>query len=199
VPLGKSIPGETPLDDLSGLKVKDIATRAQLNAVEAENIRQAAVKYFAGRLSRRSARFDFSWLLKLHREMFGDVWAWAGRPRKCNLNLGVPWPHVETRLYILLQNLQFWNDQTKDLLEQAALLHHEAVAIHPFMNGNGRWARMLSNIWLKLHKQPITVWPEAGVAKMNVVRKEYLTALRQADEGDFAGLLELHRKYSASK
>ena len=46
------------------------------------------------------------------------------------------------------------------LLDQAVFLHHRAVAIHPFPNGNGRWSRLISNIWLKLHDQPIVRWPE---------------------------------------
>ena len=43
-----------------------------------------------------------------------------------------------------------------DLSEQAVLLHHRAVQIHPFENGNGRWSRLLANIWLKKHAHPIT-------------------------------------------
>ena len=38
--------------------------------------------------------------------------------------------------------LRFWEtNATFDLLEQAMLLHHRAVQIHPFENGNGRWSR----------------------------------------------------------
>lgn len=73
----KSVTGETPID-VSGLKVSGVVNRGQLSVVEAENIRQAIVKYLGGPLTRRTAKFDLSWLLKLHREMFGDVWTWAG-------------------------------------------------------------------------------------------------------------------------
>ena len=72
------IPGETPLDDLSGLRVQGITTKAALNAVEAENIRKATVKYLAAKPTRRIAPFDVAWMLRLHEEMFGDVWKWAG-------------------------------------------------------------------------------------------------------------------------
>lgn len=40
----KSIPGETPVDDLSGLKIKTVRTRRQLAIVEAENIRKATLR-----------------------------------------------------------------------------------------------------------------------------------------------------------
>jgi fido (protein-threonine AMPylation protein) len=66
-------PGQTPLDDISGLRIKGIRTQAELNAAEAENIRKAATKYLARRPTQRSARFDVPWSLRLHREMFGDV------------------------------------------------------------------------------------------------------------------------------
>jgi len=36
----KPIPGETPIDDISGLKPKGVTTRAQFNDVEARNIRK---------------------------------------------------------------------------------------------------------------------------------------------------------------
>lgn len=52
------------------------------------------------------------------------------------------------------------------------------VAIHPFLNGNGRWARMLANIWLKRNGHPITEWPEATISFKSVIRDEYLAAIR---------------------
>jgi hypothetical protein len=41
MPLWKSIPGETPIEDVSGLKIKGLQNRADLNRVEAENIGKA--------------------------------------------------------------------------------------------------------------------------------------------------------------
>lgn len=82
------------------------------------------------------------------------------------------------------------------LIEQAARLHHGAVSIHPFENGNGRWARMLANIWLKLHGSPPTVWPQESVGETSIIRDEYLNAVKAADAMDFAPLIALHEKYS---
>ena len=194
--LWKPIPGETPIDDISGLKIKGITLRRELNEAEAQNNLQAAIKYFAGALSGQTAPFTLSWALQLHREMFGDVWQWAGVLRTVDLNLGVPWQHVETRLYDLLVNLKYWANTP--LVEQAALLHHQAVAIHPFLNGNGRWARMLANIWLKLQGGEPTAWPETTVGETSPVRADYLNAIRAADQGDYAALIELHRRFTAS-
>ena len=69
-------------------------------------------------------------------------------------------------------------------------LHYRAVGIHPFPNGNGRWARMLANIWLRRHGHPITEWPEETIGSVSVIRKEeHLTAIRAYDEGDEGPLL----------
>src|SRR5687767_3702032 len=137
----RTILDETPIDP-SGLKVKGITNRHQLNLFEAENIRKAVAKYLARKPTRRTARFDLSWARRLHREMFGDVWEWAGSFRTEDKNLGLPWHQVETSLQALLDDLACWGQYGMDLVEQAARLHHRAVHIHPFENGNGRWSRL---------------------------------------------------------
>lgn len=45
------------------------------------------------------------------------------------------------------------------VIATAAEFHHRAVWVHPFEDGNGRWARLLANIWLMQHDQPVTIWP----------------------------------------
>jgi hypothetical protein len=74
------LPGETPIDR-SGLKRKGITKRAGLNRAEAANIRKAVVKYLAAKPSGRSAPFTLTWVKRVHKQMFGDVWRWAGNFR----------------------------------------------------------------------------------------------------------------------
>ena len=193
----ETLPGETPIDDISGLKLKEVRTRKQLSLVEAENVLKATVKYLAAKPSRRLARFDLTWFLKLHAEMFGDVWEWAGKPRQVDLNIGVAWYQVEADLQNLVDDLEYWEKNWPDVLEQAVHLHHRAVHVHPFMNGNGRWARMLANVWLRLHDFPVTEWPEEAIGAVSPVRNEYLAAIMSADNGEMEPLLDLHRRFSA--
>src|SRR5262249_43345042 len=150
--------------------------------------------YLLGTPDPETAPFDYAWALSLHHDMFGSIWRWAGKTRRIDLNLGVPWGQVETRLFDLFLRLPYWKDMP--LLEQAARLHHEAVAIHPFENGNGRWSRMLANIWLKRQGSPPTFWPEATVGEASVIRDDYLQALQAADRGDLRPLIDLHAKYT---
>lgn len=193
---GPSIPGQTPLDDLSGLRIRSIRSTAELNAAEAENIRKATLKYLAAKPTRRSARFDVAWLSRLHREMFGDVWDWAGAFRKHETNIGAPAFEIEMRLHNLVEDLRAWSNSSMPLLEQAVRLHHVAVAIHPFANGNGRWARMVSNIWLKLNGAEPIEWPEVTIGTASAIRGEYLAAVREADRGDYGPLLALHTRFA---
>lgn len=154
-----AIPGETPIDRI-GLRIASITTRRELNAYEAEGIRKVALKYFATKPNQRLASFEMGWLLKLHREMFGSVWDWAGKIRSKELNLGYPIGAIAEGLASLIGDLHSWSGYGVPLIEQSARLHHRAVKIHPFNNGNGRWSRMLANIWLRRNDEQPIMWPE---------------------------------------
>lgn len=193
------IPGETPLEDLSGFKhIKSFPhpTRAIVNELEAKNILKATMKYLAKRPAKKSAPFDYSWLLKLHKEMFGDVWGWAGEFRTTAKSIGVAPVQIREELAIMLQFLHQWEEDGLDPIEIATRLHHKAVYIHPFENGNGRWSRMLANVWLKLHGHSPTLWPSNLDDETNI-RDKYLAAVREADQHIFEPLIQLHKEYSS--
>jgi Fic-DOC domain mobile mystery protein B len=190
------IAGETPIDP-SGLKDRSITTRRDLNRAEALNIAKAHVKYLAAAPTSKLAPFDYDWFLRLHREMYCDVWTWAGRPRQVDLNLGVPWAQVSEQVLALTRDLPCWAESGASPAEQAARLHYRAVWIHPFHNGNGRWARLLANVWLRRQGAPLILWPEETIGQESVIRDCYIKALRDADNGDLGPLLALHAKYAA--
>lgn len=194
----KSIDGAT-LFDPSYLIDKTIRTRSELNRAEARNILRAIEKYLATRPSPRKAPFHLPWMLKLHHEMFGDVWENAGEIRKEDLNIGVAWHQVEVQLFELQQDLECWQSNRIDIVEQSARLHHRAVFIHPFHDGNGRWARLLANILLMRSGKSIIRWPESGMLSETEIRSEYLSAIRQADSGDLQPLFELHHTYQGGQ
>lgn len=196
-----TISDETPLD-LSEILPRvraAVGNRRELNILEAENVRHAVVKYLASKPSKRKAPFAFDWVCKLHREMFGDVLVGAGKIRTVDINPG-PLPHrVGPGLMSLVGDLAAWEGGNMPIMEQAMMLHYRAVYLHPFTNGNGRWARLLANIWLKQHDAPIVEWPEATlVGTESPARKEYIAALKRADNSEYNDLLELHRRYSGS-
>lgn len=78
-----------------------------------------------------------------------------------------------------------------DVIEIASRLHHRAVQIHPFLNGNGRWSRMLANIYLKQNGLSPTRWNENLLSKENLHRDDYIKALKKADDGDYIALIKM--------
>lgn len=58
-------------------------------------------------------------------------------------------------------------------VEFAALLHKELVTIHPFIDGNGRTARLLMNLALLQDGYAITIIPP-------ILRNDYIYTLKQA-------------------
>ena len=74
-----------------------------------------------------------------------------------------------------------------DVLELLAWFQHRFVFIHPFLDYNGRVARMLTIlIILKLNLPPVEIKAETGND-----RKKYLEAMYAADDGDYQKLINL--------
>lgn len=61
------------LDEKKGLKLKWITLRSELNEAEARNIAQAQIWLNS---NRNKEILSTSFLCKLHKQMFGEVWKW---------------------------------------------------------------------------------------------------------------------------
>ncbi|MDX1385943.1 MAG: mobile mystery protein B [bacterium] len=191
-------PGATPIDDISGIIPKHITTQGDLDEAEFANVNKAYQKYFLGGLSDRKAPFTFEWILVVHREMFGEVWDWAGQIRKTQPNVGIAPAQIQVSLHQLLGNLKTWEESQMDPIEISARLHHELVRIHPFKNGNGRWARLITNIYQRKLKRALFQWPEKALKEEGDFRKYYIDALKKADRGDFKSFIQIHREHQES-
>lgn len=186
------IKGATYNDDISGLKLDTSVqyTIQEIYVYEAKNITKSTLKYLAKIPDKKIAPFSLEWLLQLHEEMLGDVWDWAGKLRQVELSIGVKAYLVSTELKKLVDDLVFWEENKSfDVIEIASRIHHRTVQIHPFKNGNGRWSRMLANIYLKQNGLQPTRWNENLLSKENLHRDDYIQALKQADDGDYSALI----------
>ena len=195
------VDGETPIDPSKLKKAyRWIKVRAELNVVKATGMEAAYRKYLSATPTSRTAPFTLKWALRLNGEMFGKVWTWAGKARRVELEgVGSKWFNVEPELQSLLEDLKAWKSSGMSFIEQAARLHHRAVLIHPFENGNGRWARLLANIWLKRNGQGVIAWPDGDlIGRESSIRQEYIAALKEADAGNFDPLIEMHKKYQVA-
>jgi len=185
--------GTNPMEDLAGLKIEQLKNQKELYNAEFRNIRRAASKYFWS----TSAPFDFTFqsILEVHHDMFSDVWDWAGKIRTKDLNLGIRHFQIRPELQKLIGDFNDWISRNWDPIEISARLHHRLVHIHPFTNGNGRWARLVTNIYLKGARQKMILWPEDQIYIQSDFRKKYIHAIQQADRGDYSEVIQIHKEY----
>ncbi len=182
--------GATPLDpdELEGLKFKHITTRGELDHLEQANI-QSGIAWM-----KRSKRTDIlteSYIRELHKQLFGEIWSWAGTFRKTEKNIGIDPLHIAIELRVLLDDMQYWMEHQTYLPYEAVMrFHHRLVAIHLFPNGNGRHARIMADaILIKLYKLSAIDWAGGhDLGSMTDRRKAYIQALRAADKGDYQPL-----------
>ena len=192
----KPIDDATALDDISGLMLPNdkVYTLKEIYVAEANNIALATIKYLSAPPSKKVAPFSYEWLSLLHEEMFGNVWDWAGKFRSVELSIGIKAYQVPTALKVLADDIAYWDEnKTFDIYEIATRIQHRAVQIHPYKNGNGRWSRMLANIYLRQNGSMPVKWQEDLLSKENPKRDKYIQALKDADNGDYSSLIEMHR------
>jgi Fic-DOC domain mobile mystery protein B len=126
----------------------------------------------------------------LHRRMFGKTWAWAGKPRRTDKNIGVPAHQIAIELRLLVDDVRAQIEyRSYAPMEIAARFHHRLVAIHVFPNGNGRHAREMADLLLLRLEGRRFNWGRGSLTPVSELRSAYIDALRSADRGDYASLL----------
>lgn len=184
--------GATPLapQDQRSLLQTWITTRADLNTAEQANILAGRAWAYRSRVALTSEAY----LARLHKNMFGDVWSWAGKWRSSETNIGVLPHEIAPRLRQFLGDASYWLDHTSYPPDELATrYHHGLVQIHPFANGNGRHTRLAADLLCRqLGVAPFT-WGRNNLDEMGATRQAYLAALRAADQHDFTQLLAFVR------
>ncbi|RSK38451.1 Fic/DOC family protein [Hymenobacter perfusus] len=182
---------DAPEDNLLGITNKDA-----LNEQEALGV-TTVERYLLEELD-YPVELSVFLLQDLHRRAFGHIYDWAGQWRTQVPNVGAYLPPAAQRVPQLLyefidelrhRQLLLGHEPTQD--EVAGLLayaHHRLVAIHPFTNGNGRTARLFTNLlaYSYGYEEVVLYQREQGNA-----RTRYLHAIRQADNYDLTSLQQL--------
>lgn len=167
-----------------------IALRPELNEAEQANILEAEEWAFA----RKRDVLDERFLTGLHKRMFGRVWRWAGKCRKTERNIGIDAYRITIELRHLLDDCRYWIAHgTYEPDEIAARFHHRLVLIHPFPNGNGRHARIATDLLLVSMGRARYTWGRVNLVDPGETRQRYVDALRAADHHDIGPLLEFVR------
>ena len=186
--------GATSLDpdEADGLLLSHITTRAELDRWEQENIAETEV--WAFRRNHPDILTD-GFARWLHKRMFGHVWRWAGTYRKTGKNIGLLAWQIATEVRTLCDNCEIWTLHAVYPPDEIAVrFHHCLTAIHPFANGNGRHARLMTDILLvHLLRQPRFTWGSGNLVNAGDCRKQYISALSVSDNHDYRPLLAFVR------
>jgi len=185
--------GQTPLDEeeKEGLKLKSIATQGELDEFEQLNIEKVVEWTIHANLKPERILTE-KFIKYLHKKMYGDVWKWAGEFRTTNKNIGINWTQIGIELKILIDDTKYWTEnKTFSPVEIAIRFKHRIVAIHCFPNGNGRHSRMMADIIIEsIFGKEIFSWHKSNMVKADETRKNYIKALKEADNGNIRPLLK---------
>lgn len=136
------------LKNLLGIKSK-----REMDKIEAVALQQAEDELF--RFYTKERQFKSEDICQIHRVWLGNIYQWAGKFRNVNLSKGnfqfAASPQIPTLMDELEKNslAKYTPCRLKDLEKVAvasAEVHVELVLIHPYREGNGRVARILSTL-----------------------------------------------------
>ena len=178
-------------EEANGLLVKTISHHKELDEFEHLNI-EKAVEWTIHTNIKREVILTEKFVKNLHDRMFGDVWKWAGTFRKSERNIGIKWPQIGVELKKLLDYTSHWIDyKTYNPEEISVRFKHRIVQIHCFPNGNGRHSRLMGDILMeRIFNKEAFSWGCSRKLKPETIRSLYISALKEADQGNIVPLLE---------
>jgi|CZKI01.1.fsa_nt_gi Fic-DOC domain mobile mystery protein B len=172
-----------------------LSTRAQLDEIERLKINAARVWAMRSAVLQRDDLITESFARDLHRRMFSGIWRGAGRYRTTERSQGWEASRIAEGVRMFLDDAEGWiRFSTYAPHEAAVRLHYRLVAIQPWSNGNGRHARLFADIVAASQGgEPLTWGSRSDPAMPGSARGRYLAAIRAADAGRMAPLLEFAR------
>ena len=165
----------TATDD--GVPTDCIVNFENIHTIRRDSFRRLVATLSPGRLAEASQR------------RFGNVWKWAGKRRTKATTIGVTPTQIVTQLKDTLDDVRYWRDhETFNPVETAVRVDHRLVFVHPDVNGNGRHARLVADLYLHIVDGSSLRWgPDESEASDS--RAAYIAALRKADQGDYSQLI----------
>ena len=187
---------QTPLDEdeKEFLLIKTITTHGELDEHEQLNIEKAVQWTILSKFKPEKILTE-EFIKTIHKKMLGGVWAWAGKFRKSEKNIGVEWINIGVELKYLIDNTKYWiENKTYPPDEIAIRFKHRLVNIHCFPNGNGRHSRIMADIIIEsIFGKDVFTWNHSNMVQADETRKKYIAAIREGDRGNIKPLLEFAR------
>jgi len=189
--------GQTPIDadERDSLLIPTITNRRDLDEFEQLNIEDAVEWTMRRKFSVENILTE-NFIREAHRKMFGRTWSWAGEFRTTNKNLGVDKTMIREELKKRFDDCTHWIAHRVFSPDEVALrFSHRLVSVHPFPNGNGRHSRLMADV-LAAHGYdlPVFTWGMATLVQPGEARKKYLSALKEADGGNYEPLILFARQ-----
>jgi len=196
--------GATAGEDESGLLIPHLTTREMRNSFELEVIGRAYDKHvFRGRKKKSGTRWlTEDYLRQVHMDMFGSIWDWAGTFRQSDVNIGIPWHQIPEQVRMMCDDFIFWDSpqSSMSVIEIAARLQNRLTRIHPFKNGNGRHARLITDTFFRSRDHALSAWPQIQLMPQgDAVRARYISAMKKADQEDFSELMSFISEFLPKK
>lgn len=131
-------------------------------------------------LAKKKCSIDHIIIQEIHEIVTRGILEDAGRYRTRNVRIAgaVKSPPDWSKIVKLMDELiEKTTENYEHPVEVASFLHHRFVEIHPFSDGNGRVARLLTNLYLISRDYPPVVLKKED-------RGKYYKSLRAADAGN---------------
>jgi Fic family protein len=119
-----------------------------------------------GLTAQSSGPFSGDQLLLLHKTLMGNLLLSAGEYRECTLRykgllIASPPQHLQERMAWLINLVNTGLERAQDPHKFSWRIHHEFITLHPFIEANGRLARLLLNLIRLRRGLDLTVVPFA--------------------------------------
>jgi cell filamentation protein len=160
------------------LKIRRKRDMDQREAQEQLRALDAIARWF-----RENHKFTADDICHIHKVWLGGIYPWAGQYRQVNVSKGsfsfaaaghIPSLMQEFERTVLFKFTPCRANSITEIIKSLAVVHTELVLIHPFREGNGRTARLLS-ILMGLQAQLPTLDFGGIVGKK---KEEYFAAVR---------------------
>lgn len=131
-------------------------------------------------IAKKKKQIDHVVIQQIHETVTAGILEDAGKYRTKNVRITgsaktpPDWSKVTKLIENLIKRIAHYRNHT---VEIAAILHHRFVEIHPFIDGNGRVSRLLTNLYLIAEGYPPVVLKIED-------RMKYYRFLRAADAGN---------------
>ena len=148
--------------------------------------------------TRVDQRFTADDVRRMHHGWLGEIYEWAGEYRSVNIAKGSFMFAAATQISRLMRDFERGPlrkytpckfDTMADQATALATVHAELILIHPFRDGNGRCARLLSVVMGLQAGLPALDFGGIRAAK----KRAYISAIQSALGRDYAPMIEVFR------